>query len=90
MDEFLETAVHTAREAGKGIRKARESKGFTIDVKSGVDLVTTADRESEELIIGTLKGKFPDHEFIGEESSGALRSAPDGSLLLTDRPTWIM
>ena len=83
-------AEEVARKAGKGIKKARESKGFSIDVKSGIDLVTSADRESEELIIGTLKRTFSDHEFIGEESNCALKSNSDGSLVLTEKPTWIM
>jgi fructose-1,6-bisphosphatase/inositol monophosphatase family enzyme len=89
--EFLKAATEVALAAGKGIREAREKEGgFVVDVKAGVDLVTSADRASEELIIGTLKRKFPDHCFIGEESANDLKSNADGSLALTDAPTWII
>ena len=89
-DDFLKVAEDVALKAGKGVREARESKGFTVDIKSGIDLVTTADRASEELIIGTLKKQFSDHEFIGEESAGALPTSASGALVLSDKPTWIM
>jgi fructose-1,6-bisphosphatase/inositol monophosphatase family enzyme len=56
-----------------------------------MDLVTTADKAAEELIIESLKAKFPGHAFIGEESSdGAMTAGADGELVLGDTPTWIM
>ncbi|XP_076645723.1 uncharacterized protein LOC143355098 [Halictus rubicundus] len=49
------------------------------------DLVTDYDKKIEELLITGLKVKFPDHEFIGEES--AVVGEPKQ---LTDKPTWII
>uniref|UniRef100_A0A671S013 Inositol-1-monophosphatase n=1 Tax=Sinocyclocheilus anshuiensis TaxID=1608454 RepID=A0A671S013_9TELE len=49
------------------------------------DLVTEADHQVEELIISTLREKYPSHRFIGEESSAAGVKCE-----LTDDPTWII
>ncbi|RRT69877.1 hypothetical protein B296_00028229 [Ensete ventricosum] len=50
-----------------------------------VDLVTETDKACEELIFNHLKKHYPDHEFIGEETSAAF-----GTAELTDEPTWIV
>ena len=34
------------------------------------DLVTQADLESQQVIQDFLKSEFPDHQFIGEETTG--------------------
>lgn len=48
-------------------------------------MVTETDKQVEELLIKGLKEQFPDHKFIGEESS------PDSKgINLTDDPTWII
>ena len=43
------------------------------------DMVTETDKKSEEMIIGALKGQFPDHLFLGEEVT--ILSLPSSSLL---------
>jgi myo-inositol-1(or 4)-monophosphatase len=35
---------------------------------SGVDIVTRTDRDAEALIVGVLRGAFPDHGIVAEES----------------------
>lgn len=50
-----------------------------------VDLVTETDKACEDLIFNHLKNKFPEHKFIGEETSAAF-----GTSELTDDPTWIV
>ncbi|TRY98053.1 hypothetical protein DNTS_004432 [Danionella cerebrum] len=49
------------------------------------DLVTETDHQVEELIISTLRQKYPTHRFIGEESAAA-----GGRCELSDAPTWII
>lgn len=57
-----------------------------IDTKEcGTDLVTETDKQVEDLIIGSLKEKFPTHSFIGEESV-----IPGVNCNLTNNPTWII
>ena len=89
-DDFLQSAKEVALKAGNGFREARENSGFSIDVKAGVDLVTTADRNAEALIFKTLKQKYSGHEFIGEESANVLTGDENGALVLSDKPTWIV
>ena len=64
--EFLEAAVEAAKLGGD---KLIEWMG-KVDVreKGPRDLVTQADFESQQAISDHLLGKFPDHEFLGEES----------------------
>jgi inositol-phosphate phosphatase/L-galactose 1-phosphate phosphatase len=51
-----------------------------------VDLVTETDKACEDLVFNHLRKHFPDHKFIGEETSAALGATAD----LTDDPTWIV
>jgi myo-inositol-1(or 4)-monophosphatase len=52
---------------------------------SATDLVTETDRATEQLLISGLSKKFPDHQFIGEESVSLGKRGP-----FTDAPTWII
>jgi len=64
---FLETAVEVAREAGAILSDYAERKiGF--EYKRPHDLITAADRASEEFILGRLRAHFPTHAFVCEES----------------------
>jgi myo-inositol-1(or 4)-monophosphatase len=66
---FLDRAVKAAQLAGQGIldNLGQVSKK-DIDQKIASDFVTRVDRESEEIIIDTLRKAFPDHHFLAEES----------------------
>jgi len=35
--------------------------------QGGIDIVTEADRESEEIILGAIRKEFPDHDVVSEE-----------------------
>jgi len=67
--EFLNTAVTAAQSAGKIIREnlGHMSKN-DISQKKESDFVTWVDKESERIIIETIKGRFPEHSFLAEES----------------------
>ncbi|KAG5374530.1 hypothetical protein IGI04_042144, partial [Brassica rapa subsp. trilocularis] len=64
-------------------------KGFYetkhVEHKGQVDLVTETDKKCEELVFNHLKQLFPNHKFIGEETTAA-----NGVSELTDEPTWIV
>jgi len=80
----LEVAVQAARAAGKVISEAL-SRPKDVQNKGTFDLVTETDKECERLIMETVKGSFPEYQFIGEETASA-----DGSPVeLTDAPTWM-
>ncbi len=79
-DGAREVAVETALAAGAVLRE-RLSLDRTIDFKGAIDLVTDADRASEELVEAAIVSRFPDHRFIGEETSFLSGDTPAGSEL---------
>ena len=67
--EFLEIAVKAARLGGQFIvRHLGKISKKDIGLKQTSDFVTTIDKESEKIIITTIKEYFPDHLFLAEES----------------------
>ncbi|XP_055353671.1 inositol monophosphatase 1-like [Paramacrobiotus metropolitanus] len=78
-------AEFVAKEAGETIRTAMKAEKNITLKSSVVDLVTETDKAVEAFIIDSLKGRYPDHKFIGEESDAAGQKAE-----LTDAPTWII
>nr|CAB3494070.1 unnamed protein product [Digitaria exilis] len=85
VEKLFAVATEAAKDAGEIIRK-----GFylrkNVEHKGQVDLVTETDKACEDLIFNYLRKHFPDHKFIGEETSAALGATAD----LTDEPTWIV
>ena len=68
-NQFLEVAIETAIEAG-GILLSEFDKPAKISYKGEVDLVTQADRRSEEAIVARLRSYFPGHTIVAEEGGG--------------------
>lgn len=84
LSDMLAVAVEVAKAAGDVIRKGFYQKK-NVEHKGQVDLVTETDKACEELIFNHLKKHYPDHKFIGEETSSVY-----GTDELTDHPTWIV
>ncbi|XP_072956204.1 inositol-phosphate phosphatase isoform X1 [Typha angustifolia] len=82
--ELLAAAVEAATRAGDVIRKGFYQTKH-VEHKGLVDLVTETDKACEDLIFDHLKKLYPDHKFIGEETSAVF-----GTAELTDEPTWIV
>ncbi|XP_043518289.1 inositol monophosphatase 2-like [Frieseomelitta varia] len=83
-DVYYDFAIKLTHDAAQ-ILKAAINGAKKVDEKLGNwDLVTEYDRKIEDVVIGQLKAKFPNHRFIGEESTG--KELPE----LTDDPTWII
>ncbi|XP_044032474.1 inositol monophosphatase 1-like isoform X1 [Siniperca chuatsi] len=83
--ECMDHCVELTKKAGKMIREALQKDIAVMQKSSPVDLVTETDQKVEQLIISSIKEKYPTHSFIGEESVAA--GAPS---VLTDNPTWII
>lgn len=67
--KFLNTAIKAARLAGEVIiNNLGKISKKDIGIKKPSDFVTAVDKESERLIIETIKRNFPDHIFLTEES----------------------
>lgn len=83
--ECMDHCVEVTKRAGEMIREALQKDIAVMQKSSPVDLVTETDQKVEQLIISSIKEKYPTHSFIGEESVAA--GAPS---VLTDDPTWII
>ncbi|XP_023287217.1 inositol monophosphatase 1-like [Seriola lalandi dorsalis] len=83
--ECMDHCLEVTKKAGEMIREALQKDITVMQKSSPVDLVTETDQKVEQLIISSIKEKYPTHSFIGEESVAA--GAPS---VLTDDPTWII
>ncbi|KAI4252546.1 MAG: hypothetical protein LQ352_004240 [Teloschistes flavicans] len=80
LQEIHDFLVGLAGEAGSKIVAANPS---TVDTKkNSSDLVTETDKAVEDLISSSLKIKYPDYSFLGEETAQSGR--------LTDAPTFVV
>ncbi|XP_036775326.2 inositol monophosphatase 1 isoform X2 [Manis pentadactyla] len=83
--ECMDYAVTLARQAGEVVREALKNEMNVMVKSSPVDLVTATDQKVENMLISSIKEKYPSHSFIGEESVAAGEKS-----VLTDNPTWII
>jgi myo-inositol-1(or 4)-monophosphatase len=67
MREYLETAISAARVAGE-LQRQRLWLEHDIAFKGESDLVTEVDRGCEELIVGAIMERYPDHDILAEEN----------------------
>jgi myo-inositol-1(or 4)-monophosphatase len=70
MKDALEVAIEAARAAGKIQRDRSQSIG-RISSKGLRDLVTEVDILCEQEVIRIIKKRFPDHQFLAEESGAS-------------------
>lgn len=65
---YLETAMSAARKAS-GVLLSNYGKISPNDIieKSQNDFLTFVDKQSEDAIVTTIKSRYPDHDFHGEE-----------------------
>lgn len=67
--DYLEAAIEIAHEAGKILREEFD-RPAEITYKGDVDLLTQADKRSEEAIVARLSKYFPQHAIAAEEGTG--------------------
>src|SRR5260370_616300 len=75
MNAFVEVAIEAAREAG-GILMTEFDRPVKISYKGEVDIVTQADRRSEQAIVTRLRTRFPKHAIVAAEGGGAESDSP--------------
>jgi len=69
MQAFLNTAVKAARLAGDtAIRYSKRLDELDVRSKERNDFVSQVDLAAEEIIIETIRERYPDHSFLAEES----------------------
>lgn len=85
MDKCYVEILRLVKQAGS-IIKYRISQCKDVQTKScDIDLVTEWDQEIERILMDGISSKYPDHKFIGEEST-----ASGQKVQLTDAPTWVI
>lgn len=67
MDNYLDVALEIARESGALLAQLA-GQPHEISYKRKSDIVTEADRRSEAMILERLRGHFPGHSIVAEES----------------------
>ncbi len=68
MTEIVDFVQNLARQAGK-LLVEKLTKNNQIYYKGTIDLVTEADKMSEELILAEISLRYPDHGILSEESA---------------------
>jgi len=68
--DYLETAIDLCRAAGD-ILNYYADRDKLVEFKGHANLVTIADKKSEELIIGGILSRYPSHSILAEESGAS-------------------
>ena len=72
MEAMANIALRAARLAGRHILRGFDRPDLVdISQKGPNDFVTNIDREAEQIVIRTLREKYPDHRITGEESGSS-------------------
>src|SRR3954470_19251043 len=81
---YREAAVEAARR-GAAVLEGWRGK-FLVREKGRADLVSEADVEAQEAVRAHLQGRFPGHDFLGEEGPAGKKARPGPDA----PPTWIV
>lgn len=82
LDDYLQFALVTCREAGELLLAARASGAMKVDRKAGFELVTNVDLAIHQHFESRISEKWPHFLLVSEES--------DGPGELAGRPYWII
>jgi myo-inositol-1(or 4)-monophosphatase len=83
LDSALREALGIARHAGAVLREGQD-KGFVVDFKGEVDLVTDYDLRSQRLVVEALTAAFPGHAILAEEDTADSQNEQREALWLVD------
>lgn len=75
-ERLKSTALDAARVAGAILRDCARD-GFCVEYKDEVNLVTDADRRSEQAVIDVIRKSFPAHRILAEERGEQKGDDPD-------------
>lgn len=84
-DDRFEFACQVARDAGKlALRYFSDLSAVQVQAKGVQDMVSEADIATEELIRDAVADRFPDDEFLGEESADSFQHEPGAGVWIVD------
>jgi len=84
-ESILAFTTQLAEQAGDLIVQMRANSQLSLAYKQDIELVTNADIASDEIIIQSIRDKFPDHQILAEESHPDLAKIEHN-----DTPLWII
>ena len=64
---YLAVATEAVLRAGR-LQRERYASGVAVEYKGEIDLVTEVDRACEQTILETIRGRYPDHDIVTEET----------------------
>jgi myo-inositol-1(or 4)-monophosphatase len=73
---FKKIAVEAAR-LGGAVLQEQARRGFNVEHKDAVNLVTDADRHAEQTIVEVIRAAYPDHRILAEERGADVAGASD-------------
>jgi len=74
-DSYLQVAMAAAKEAGR-IQMLHFGHSHSVEYKGEIDLVTAVDKDCEKAIVQMIFDKFPNHDFLTEESPFQGKGSP--------------
>lgn len=77
IDQAFSLLEPLLREIGEELKEIFFSTNFEVKYKEKSELVTTADKLSEDYLIKAIKKNFPDHNILSEEAGEAVNSESD-------------
>jgi myo-inositol-1(or 4)-monophosphatase len=90
VDPHLALAVAAAHSAGQVLLRHYEGS-FEVTTKSSpIDLVTSADRAAERVVLDALRRVYPEHSFLAEESGLSGHDPGDGPLPPPGGLRWVI
>ncbi|RMH05516.1 MAG: inositol monophosphatase [Nitrospirae bacterium] len=66
LEEYTKVAIEAAQ-LGACMLQACAKRGFEVERKTPLNLVTDADRESERAVVAAIRRQCPDHQILAEE-----------------------
>jgi myo-inositol-1(or 4)-monophosphatase len=73
-ERYVAVAAEAVLKAG-ALQRARYGQAMEVSHKGEIDLVTEVDRACEDLVLATLRSRFPGHDIVTEESDLARTGA---------------
>ncbi|KAG5666886.1 hypothetical protein PVAND_014893 [Polypedilum vanderplanki] len=86
LKECFEYVKDLILKCGEILKEGFKDCGEVMTKANPSDVVTIYDQKIEEILIGGIRKKYPDHKFIAEEQAAKSKEAQ----VLTSLPTWII
>ncbi len=84
LKKIEDVAKEASQKASSILLRYHNQRSFKIDFKGDVNLVTSADIESEAMVIQTIRHYFPEHAILSEENKNSHGTSMEGPIWIID------